>query len=81
MEGHTAAVKLRVGSVWFSAGGPKLFSSLTFLHVRFHLLFLLAYVSFVGVILRMKGLKIYKWAEIIQAVCDPKPPSQLQRES
>lgn len=39
---------------WLSAARPKLFTSVTFLHVRFHLLFLLAYVCFVGVLPRIE---------------------------
>lgn len=66
---------------WLSAARPKLFTSVTFLHVRFHLLFLLAYVCFVGVLPRIEWLKIHKWREIIQTACDLKPPFWLQIEN
>lgn len=74
-------VNLLMSPGWFRAGRPKLFPPVTFLRVRFHLLFLLAYVCFVGVLLRVKWLKIHKWREIIQTTCDLKPPFQLQIEN
>lgn len=81
--GDTAEAVTLLRNIWtgFSAGRPRLLPSVTFLHVRFHLLFLLAYVCFVGVLLRVKWLKIHKWREIIQTACDFKPPFQLQIES
>lgn len=73
-RGHWEAVTLLVSPGWFGAGRPRLFPSVTFLHVRFHLLFLFAYVCFAGVLLRVKWLTIYKWREIIQTACDLMPP-------